>query len=256
MQRALRVLLVGGNGRMGQAISRAAESQSDLDVVARPGRAEPIREHVGNCDVVIDVSSAAATEMVCAACIELNKPLVIGTTGHSADQTDAIATAAKSIPIVLAPNFSLGVNTLFWLARKAAELLGEDFDIEIVESHHRLKKDAPSGTAKRLAELLCEIRGLRYEENVAHGREGVVGERPARQIGMHALRAGETVGEHTVVFAGAGERLELTHRALSRHTFAVGALQAARWIVGRAPMLYAMEHVLGLAVVQLEQSPD
>lgn len=241
---------------MGQAISRAAESQSDIDIVARPGRDEPIRKLIGNCDVVIDVSSAAATEEICAACVEHNKPLVIGTTGHSAAQTDAIATAAKAIPVVLAPNFSVGVNTLFWLTRKAAELLGEDFDIEIVESHHRLKKDAPSGTAKRLAKVLCEVRGLRYEENVAHGREGMVGERPAKQIGMHAIRAGDTVGEHTVVFAGGGERLELTHRALSRDTFAVGALQAARWIVGRAPMLYTMEHVLGLEVVQLSKLQD
>ncbi len=250
MQKAVRVLVVGAAGRMGQAISRAAESQTDIDVVARPGRDEPIRKLVGNCDVVIDVSSVAAIKEVCEACVEHNKPLVIGTTGHSADQTNGIASAAKMIPVVLAPNFSAGVNTLFWLTRKAAELLGKDFDIEIVESHHRLKKDAPSGTAKRLAEVLCEVRGLRYEENVAHGREGMVGERPPNQIGMHAIRAGEMAGEHTVVFAGAGERLELTHRALSRDTFAVGALQAARWIAGRPPMLYTMEHVLGLAAAQ------
>jgi 4-hydroxy-tetrahydrodipicolinate reductase len=241
---------------MGQAISRAAESQTDVNVVARVGRDEQIGGVIGNCDVLIDVSSAAASEMVCEACVEHSKPLVIGTTGHSSDQTKAIAAAAKTIPIVLAPNFSVGVNTLFWLTRKAAELLGEDFDIEIVESHHRLKKDAPSGTAKRLAEVLCAVRGLRYEENVAHGREGMVSERPARQIGMHAIRAGETMGEHTVVFAGAGERLELTHRALSRDTFAVGALQAARWIAGRTPMLYTMEHVLGLEVAQLSKLQD
>ena len=252
----IRLALIGAAGRMGEAISRAAESQSDVDVVARARRDEPIRGLIRNCDVVIDVSSVAATEKVCDACVEHNKPLVIGTTGHSADQTNAIATAAKAIPIVLAPNFSVGVNTLFWLTRKAAELLGEDFDIEIVESHHRLKKDAPSGTAKRLAEVLCEVRGLRYEETVAHGREGMVDERPARQIGIHSIRAGDTVGEHTVFFAGAGERLELTHRALNRDTFAVGALQAVRWIVGRAPMLYTMEHVLGLEVVQLSKLQD
>ncbi len=242
----LRVALVGGGGRMGQAISRAAESQSDIDIVAHCGRGEAIDGAIDKCDVVIDVSTAAAMDEVCASCVAHEKPLVIGTTGHSADQTNRIAIAAKTIPIVIAPNFSVGVNTLFWLTRKAAELLGVDFDIEIVEAHHRLKKDAPSGTAKRLAELLCDARGLRYEEDVAHGREGMLGERPAKQIGMHSIRAGDIVGEHMVIFSGLGERLELIHRASSRDTFAVGALRAARWIVGRPAMLYTMEHVLGL----------
>ena len=138
------------------------------------------------------------------------------------------------------------MNTLFWLTRKAAELLGEGFDLEIVETHHRLKKDAPSGTAKRLAEVLCEARGLDYEKNVAHGRQGMIGERPAKQIGMHSIRAGDVVGDHTVIFAAAGERLELTHKASSRETFALGALRAARWILGKPSGLYSMEDVLGL----------
>lgn len=246
MQGVLRIAIVGAQGQLGQAISRAAESQQDVKIIARYGRETPINSSIEQCDVVIDVSATDASEQVCAACAEHHKPLVIGTTGHSPDQLREIEAAARVIPIVLAPNFSVGVNTLFWLARKAAELLGNDFDIEVVEAHHRCKKDAPSGTAKRLAQLLCDVRGLRYEQDVVHGRDGIVGERPANQIGMHAVRAGEIVGEHTVMFAGPGEVVELTHRASSRDTFAVGALRAARWVVGQPPRLYGMEQVLGL----------
>ena len=172
--------------------------------------------------------------------------MVIGTTGHSTEQRKFIETAAKSVPIVFAPNFSVGVNTLFWLTRKTAELLGPDFDLEIVEMHHRLKKDAPSGTAQKLAEILSEVRQLDVQKNVAHGRHGMIGERPGKEIGMHSLRGGDVVGEHEVIFAGPGEQLALTHRASSRETFARGALRAARWIVGKQPGLYSMEDVLGL----------
>ena len=156
------------------------------------------------------------------------------------------ATPRRRFPIVLAPNFSVGVNTLFWLTRKAAELLGDGFDVEIVETHHRLKKDSPErhGQAARRGGL--RSRGLDYERDVAHGRAGLVGERPAKQIGMHAIRGGDVVGDHTVIFAATGERLELTHKASSRETFAVGALRAARWIVGQPSGLYSMEDVLGL----------
>jgi 4-hydroxy-tetrahydrodipicolinate reductase len=153
---------------------------------------------------------------------------------------------AKSVPVVFSPNFSVGVNTLFWLTRKAAQMLGEDFDLEITEMHHRLKKDAPSGTAKKLAEILCEVRKLDYAKDVRHGREGLVGERSAKEIGVHSIRGGDVVGDHTVTFAGAGERLELTHKASSRETFALGALRAARWVIGKSPGLYSMENVLGL----------
>jgi 4-hydroxy-tetrahydrodipicolinate reductase len=146
----------------------------------------------------------------------------------------------------LAPNFSVGVNALFWLTRKAAELLGRDFDLEIVEMHHRMKKDAPSGTAKRLTEILCEVRDFWFHEHVRHGREGIVGARPPHQIGVHAIRGGDVVGDHTVIFAGRGERLELTHKASSRETFAAGALRAAQWIIGKPPGRYTMEDVLGL----------
>ncbi|OJV12049.1 MAG: 4-hydroxy-tetrahydrodipicolinate reductase, partial [Verrucomicrobia bacterium 61-8] len=139
-----------------------------------------------------------------------------------------------------------GVNTLFWLTRKTAEILGPDFDLEVVEMHHRLKKDSPSGTARRLVEILAEVRGLSYDSDVRHGREGMVGERTPKEIGLHAVRGGDVVGDHTVIYANVGERVELTHKASSRDTFAKGALRAAKWAHGREPGLYDMQDVLGL----------
>ncbi|MDQ6622971.1 MAG: 4-hydroxy-tetrahydrodipicolinate reductase [Verrucomicrobiota bacterium] len=241
-----RVALIGAAGRMGQAIIRAAENQPDLQIAAQIEVGDALDDSLGNCEVVIDFSHADATERNCAAAIAHGKPIVIGTTGQTPAQRAVIEKAAAEIPVLLAANFSVGVNALFWLTRKANELLGDGFDLEIVETHHRLKKDAPSGTAKRLAEILCEARTLDYERDVAHGRAGLVGERPAKEIGMHAIRAGDVVGEHTVIFAGDGERLELTHKASSRETFARGALRAARWIVERPAGRYSMDDVLGL----------
>ena len=148
--------------------------------------------------------------------------------------------------MVWASNFSTGVNTLFWLTRKAAEILGPDFDLEVVEMHHRLKKDAPSGTAKTLAEILADVRKLQLAEAARHGRDGIVGERTPGEIGIHAIRGGDVVGDHTVIFANTGERVELTHKASSRDTFANGALRAAQWVVKQKPGLYDMQDVLGL----------
>ena len=247
MKTPVRVVLVGAAGRMGQAVEKAAESVADIEVTARCNRGDGIESALSNCDVAIDFSHADATEQNCSACVAAGKPIVIGTTGQSPAHTSAIGHAASTIPVVLASNFSVGVNTLFWLTRKAAELLGDGFDLEIVETHHRLKKDAPSGTAKRLAEILVEARGVSYERNVAHGRQGLIGARPASEIGMHAIRGGDVVGEHTVLFARNGERLELTHKASSRETFATGALRAAQWIIGKPAGLYSMEDVLGLS---------
>lgn len=241
-----RVALIGAAGRMGQAIIRAAENQPDLQIAAQIEVGDALDDSLGNCEVVIDFSHADATERNCAAAIAHGKPIVIGTTGQTPAQRAVIEKAAAEIPVLLAANFSVGVNALFWLTRKANELLGDGFDLEIVETHHRLKKDAPSGTAKRLAEILCEARTLDLERDVAHGRAGLMGERPAKEIGMHAIRAGDVVGEHTVIFAGDGERLELTHKASSRETFARGALRAARWIVDRPAGRYSMDDVLGL----------
>ena len=161
-------------------------------------------------------------------------------------RSPASTTPLARFPIVYAPNFSIGVNTLFWLTRKAAEILGPSFDLEVVEMHHRMKKDAPSGTAKRLAEILAEVRKLSYQQDTRHGRTGIVGERTANEIGMHAIRGGDVVGDHTVIFAKPGERVELTHKASSRDTFARGALRAAVWAHGKPPGLYDMQDVLGL----------
>ncbi len=240
-----RLLVHGASGRLGKVIVEIARSQTDLTVKGA-GRADPIEQLVTSADVVIDVTAPAATTAVARLCSENQKPLIVGTTGHNPEQIEALHLASRNSPVLLAPNFSLGVNLLFWMAETAAAKLGKDFDVEIVELHHRLKKDAPSGTAKRLAEAVADARQLSYQKHTRHGREGLVGERPADEIGIHAVRGGDIIGEHTVLFAGLGERVELTHKASSRETFARGAIQAARWIVGRSPGFYEMRDVLGL----------
>ena len=241
----VRILLVGAKGRMGQAIAAAAETAGAV-IVAALDQGDDLANEIDACDVLVDFSHPSATYEICRKALGAGKPLVIGTTGQSSEERAWLEKASQSLPIVFSPNFSVGVNALFWLTRKTAEMLGQDFDLEIMEVHHRLKKDAPSGTAKKLAEILCEVRKLDYAKNVAHGREGLIGERSAAEIGVHSIRGGDIVGDHTVTFAGRGERLELTHKASSRETFANGALRAARWIIGRPAGLYSMEDVLGL----------
>ena len=179
--------------------------------------------------------------------MEKKVALVIGTTGHSDEQKNAIREASKTIPIVHASNFSTGVNLLFHLTRKAASILGnETFDIEVTEMHHRHKVDAPSGTARTLLDIINEETQTSYEDDVTHGREGNVGPRPKGEIGMHTLRGGDVVGDHTVMFAADGERFELTHKASSRMTFATGSVRAALWLRGKEAGLYDMQDVLGL----------
>lgn len=231
---------------MGKAIAAAADSSRDFTILAAIRCGDDLTPGLRESEVAIDFTQADATAKTLRGCVETAKPLVLGTTGHSHDQLKAIEEAAAKVPIVFAPNFSVGVNALFWLAREATRLLGADFDLEIVEMHHRLKKDAPSGTAKKLAEILSKERQLTSDDHLRHGREGNVGERSAEEIGIHALRGGDVVGEHTVVFAGQGECLELTHKASSRETFARGALRAARWVVDQAPGLYSMSDVIAL----------
>jgi 4-hydroxy-tetrahydrodipicolinate reductase len=243
---AVRVVLVGAAGRMGQAVQAVARRATDISIVAAVDVGDPLDQEIANCDVVIDFSHADATGAICEPCVRSKKPLVTGTTGRSAEQERVLEECARSIALIVAPNFSVGVNALFWLTRKAAQLLGPEFDLEVVESHHRLKKDSPSGTAKRLAEMLCEVRGLIYDKQVIQGRAGLIGERPADEIAVHSIRGGDVVGDHTVVFAGRGERVELTHKASNRETFAAGALRAARWIIGRPPGRYSMADVLEL----------
>jgi 4-hydroxy-tetrahydrodipicolinate reductase len=204
---------------------------------------------ISSCDAVIDFTHADATLPALNKCVELGKIIVIGTTGHSSDVRNKIYDAAKKTPVIFSPNYSVGVNTLFWLTKKAAEILGPDYDAEVIEIHHRLKKDAPSGTARRLVEVLDEVRGLDYEKDTRHGRVGMPGERTQSEVGVHAVRGGDVVGDHTVLLATPGDRLELIHRASSRETFARGALRAAIWAresMNNKPGLYDMQDVLGL----------
>jgi 4-hydroxy-tetrahydrodipicolinate reductase len=231
---------------MGQALVACAPSHSKLQVVGQIDIGDDLSAVIAGCDAVIDFSSHTATAGVAALCVKHKKALVIGTTGHNDTETFEISKNKNQIPMVWASNYSTGVNTLFWLTRKAAEILGPDFDLEVVEMHHRLKRDAPSGTAKSLAEILAQVRHLQYNEAARHGRNGIVGQRTQSEIGVHSIRGGDVVGDHTVIFANTGERVELTHKASSRDTFANGALRAAEWVVNQKPGLYDMQDVLGL----------
>lgn len=242
----LQLVVNGAKGRMGQTVIACATGDAALRVSAGIDLGDELAAVVPGADVVIDFSHHSTIDSALACCVEHHKTLVIGTTGHTDSQVAAIKHAATQIPIVFAPNYSVGVNTLFWLTRKAAEILGPAFDLEVVEMHHRLKKDAPSGTAKRLVEILAEVRGLNYNDDAQHGRHGIVGERTDAEIGVHALRGGDVVGDHTVIYAAQGERVELTHKASSRETFARGALRAALWAHGKPAGLYDMQDVLGL----------
>ena len=231
---------------MGQALIACAPGHPDLKIVGQIDQGDDIKTVIESGDVVIDFSFHNATAGIAELCVKHRKALVIGTTGHSDAERSQISNLKSQIPIVWSSNYSTGVNTLFWLTRKAAEILGPGFDLEIIEMHHRMKKDAPSGTAKSLAEILAAVRKEQLDKIVRHGRAGIVGERTSSEIGVHSIRGGDVVGDHTVIFANAGERLELTHKASSRDTFANGALRAAQWVEKQKPGLYDMQDVLGL----------
>jgi 4-hydroxy-tetrahydrodipicolinate reductase len=241
-----KVIINGSKGRMGQALISCAARMPDIEVVGAIDQGDDLSALIGKCDAVIDFSFHNATFAVAQTCARHGKALVVGTTGHSAEDKAAIIALKAQIPMVIATNYSTGVNTLFWLTRKAAEILGPSFDLEVVEMHHRLKKDAPSGTATTLLEILGDVRRVQLEESLRHGRKGIVGERTQSEIGIHAIRGGDVVGDHTVIFAANGERVELTHKASSRDTFANGALRAAQWVVKQRAGLYDMQDVLGL----------
>ena len=228
MKPPLRVLLVGAAGRMGKTIVDLAKDNPKIDIVVQCDLGDAIEPAMKRSDVVIDFSHSDAIEEICRATLQHRRPLVIGTTGHSGEQRNAIEKAAKAVPIVFASNFSVGVNALFALTHSAAEILGRDFNAEIIETHHQMKKDAPSGTAKTLAGVLSKARNM------------------VDQIPIQSIREGDVVGEHTVIFSGPGESLELSHTARSREIFGRGALRAAQWVVGQPPNLYSMQDVLGL----------
>lgn len=240
-----KIVIIGSKGRMGKTLLACVPNHQDIEVVGQVDIGDDIDAVIEQANVVVDFSVHTATLGLLEHCVVARKATVIGTTGHSEDELHHIGECASHIPIVKATNFSTGVNTLFWLTRKAAEILGPSFDVEIVEMHHRLKKDAPSGTAVTLGEIITEAY-IHGTDMFCYGRKGNTGVRPNCQIGIHAIRGGDVVGDHTVIFAGIGERVELAHKASSRETFANGAFRAAEWVVKQPPGLYSMQDVLGL----------
>lgn len=238
------ILINGAKGRMGHAVAAAAQDMG-LTVGAAVDLGDDIGRALAKCDVVVDFSSHAGTRSMLEVAVAQRKPVVLGTTGHAAEEKRQLLALAAQVPCVWAGNFSVGVNLLFALTRRAAAVLGADYDAEVVEMHHRFKKDAPSGTAARLLEIILEERQLGADA-VRHGRHGITGERTPTEVGMHALRGGDVVGDHTVMFAALGERIELTHKASDRAIFARGALRAAQWVVTQPAGIYDMQDVLGL----------
>lgn len=255
------LVIVGAHGRMGQALQEAAlaAGRTIEALVDRPGTegssgvsgvsaqiVSDWKTSLNASRVAIDFSAPAVTVAIAQAAAEHRCPLVIGTTGIDAAGIEEIRKASEIIPVVFAPNYSIGVNVLLEVTQKVAAVLdARAYDAEIVEAHHHFKKDSPSGTALGLAQALAKGRGVNLDEVACYGREGIVGERPQGQIGIHAVRGGDVVGDHTVSFYGDGERVQIVHQATSRRTFAEGAVRAAIWLQGRAPGLYTMRHVLG-----------
>jgi 4-hydroxy-tetrahydrodipicolinate reductase len=224
---------VAGSPVIGKEIS-GVKATSDVDAAVKAA------------DVVIDFTRPQGTLAHLEACVKHSRSMVIGTTGFAEDQKKAIAEAAQRIAIVMSPNFAIGVNVVFKLAETAARALGEGYDVEVIEAHHRHKIDAPSGTALKLGEVIAAALKRDLNAVAVHGRQGDTGERPAKAIGFHAIRGGDIVGEHTALFVGVGERVEVTVRSQSRMTYAAGALRAAQWLQGRPAGLYDMFDVLGL----------
>ena len=265
----IRVGVTGIAGRMGSFIGLLAAEAADIELkgaLEAPGHkaigadagtligagslgvtvSDDMGKAFGACDVVIDFTIPEVTMKVAAYAAQEKKALVIGTTGLSDNAMAGLRGLAGSVPMVVSPNMSIGVNVMFKVAAMLTELLGEDYDVEIVEAHHRLKKDAPSGTALGLARAIAAARGVDLNERACYERHGIIGPRPQGQIGIQTLRAGDIIGDHTVLYAGNSERIELTHRAHTRQNFAQGAVRAARWIYGREPGLYTMTDVLGI----------
>ncbi|MGH8630010.1 MAG: 4-hydroxy-tetrahydrodipicolinate reductase [Burkholderiales bacterium] len=264
-----RIAICGAAGRMGRTVlevcheSAAARVGAAIESAASPtlgrdagevaGLGElgvPIVSDIGSVadrfDVLVDFTVASATVANVELCRAAGKRMVIGTTGHDVEQKNQILAAAKEIAIVYSPNMSIGVNACFKLVEMAARIMGDETDVDIIEAHHRQKKDSPSGTALRLGEIVARALGRDLTDCAVYGREGRTGARDRRSIGFESIRAGDIIGDHTVLFAADGERVEITHRAQSRRTFAAGAVRAAQWIMNRNSGLYDMQDVLGL----------
>ena len=262
----MKVAIAGAGGRMGRTLVDGVVASSDLLLAvalevagsplvgqsAAPGSAVLVSDDIGaiaDADVLIDFTRPAGTLAHLEQCVRHGRAIVIGTTGFSEEERQRIAAASRNIPIVFSPNMSVGVNVTLKLIEIATKALADDYDIEVLEMHHKHKIDAPSGTALRIGEVIAGAMDQKLDDSAVYSREGVTGERKKKSIGFAVLRGGDVVGEHTVMFAGDGERVEITHRATSRNTFAGGALRAARFLIGRPPGLYRMDDVLGLSDV-------
>jgi 4-hydroxy-tetrahydrodipicolinate reductase len=243
----LRVAVAGSSGRMGQMLIETVQAAADCTLTGTLDLGTDIRAGLAQAQVLIDFTRPEGTLAHLAACRELGIKAVVGTTGFSDVQKAQIAEHARHIAIVMAPNMSVGVNVVLKLLDMAARALAEDYDIEIVEAHHRHKVDAPSGTALKMGEVLAAARGRDLRDCAVYGREGVTGERDPGTIGFATVRGGDIVGDHTVMFCGTGERIEITHRSASRVTYAQGSLRAARFLADKPHGLFGMEHVLGLS---------
>ncbi len=241
---SINICINGFKGRMGAVIAETATTSGHA-ITGKVDLGDDLNAALADSDVVIDFSFHTATRGVFESAVALGKPIICGTTGHTQEERAELLAIAAKVPTVWAGNFSIGVNLLCYLTEKAADILPLSYNAEILEMHHRMKKDAPSGTALMLAESVLGPRNLSYDD-LQHGREGVPGERGEREVGMHSLRGGDVVGDHTVLFADAGERVELTHKASSREIFARGAVRAAEWVVGKSPGVYSIRDVLGL----------
>ena len=268
----LRIAVAGSGGRMGRTIIEACQQAENCQLTVALERMDSslvgadagelagvgklgvaivgdVNKVMDQFDVMIDFTSVDSTLDHIEVCRENNKKLVIGTTGFSSAQKQIIEQAGKEIAIVFAPNMSVGVNLCLKLLQMAASVLNEDYDIEVVEAHHRHKVDAPSGTALRMGEVVAETLGRKLEDCAVYGREGMTGARDPNTIGFETIRAGDIVGDHTVMFAGIGERVEITHKASSRMTFAKGAVRAAKWLEDKNTGLFDMQDVLGLKTI-------
>ena len=243
----MKVAILGAAGRMGHMLCDLVDRSEELELVAKCDvREEYPRTWPAETEAVIDFTFHAAVPENITKAAEDGVVYILGTTGLTAEEQAAVDAAAKKIPVVQSGNFSLGINLLLGLVRKASEILGVEYDCEVVEMHHRHKKDAPSGTALMLAKAAADGRGQDFDDVSVFGREGIVGERPQGEIAVHALRGGSVIGDHTVMFAGDVERVELVHKAQTREAFAAGALRAALWAADKAPGLYNMRDVLDI----------
>ena len=265
----IKIIIVGIGGKMGRSIFTTLNNDDDISIVGAtelPGH-EFIGKDLGECmglenngvkvsdnihdtaedaEIIIDFTAPDSTITNAEYASKNNKSIVIGTTGFSPDQRSSLIKYLETIPSVLSPNMSIGVNLLFEISRNVSHILGEEFDVEIVEAHHKNKVDSPSGTALGLAEAVAEGLEVNLKDNAVFERHGDIGKRKNNEIGIQTIRGGDVVGDHTVMFLGNGERIELTHKALSRENFSKGVLRAVKWLPGKSPGVYSMKDVLGL----------